>query len=127
MTFKAQPQADWAVPALKKLSQLAKLEDDWDSDGASAPTQAAITLAERVLTAFAEADSESPSVDPSAEGGICLSLRRGERYGDIECFNSGEVLAVTSRGGEETEAWEITDFEHDLPAAVNRIRSFVGR
>jgi hypothetical protein len=124
----AQTQSSvvWLAPALKKLSLLANLQHDWDTYGAQAPNEAALKLADRVLAALAEAGSDLPSVDPSAEGGICLSLRRGNRYGDIECLNSGEVLAAISTGGDGTEVWELTDFDHDLPAAVSRIRSFVG-
>jgi hypothetical protein len=127
MTPKVQQETPWLPLLQERLTQFSRLKDDWDTYGAPAPNGVAVALAERVLTALADADSGPPSVDPSAEGGICLSLRSGDRYGDIECFNSGEVLAVTSKGGDETEVWEIPDIEQDLGAAVSRIQAFVGR
>ena len=118
-------RTDWLAAALKRLSQFATLKEDWDSYGAPAPNQIAIALAHKILEALAEVDSNPPTIDPSAEGGICLSFRFGDRYGDIECLNSGEVLAAISNGGTGTEVWQIGDFEHALRCALDRIQSFV--
>ena len=113
--------------AYKKLSRLVSLENDWDSYGAEAPNRVSIDAARNVLDVLAEVDFEPTSVDPSAEGGVCLSFRRGNRYGDIECFNSGEILAVTSSGGDDTRVWEIRGFDQHLETALSKIRTFVGR
>ncbi|MCX7427994.1 MAG: hypothetical protein NTW96_20490 [Planctomycetia bacterium] len=118
---------EWLAAAFKRLSRLESLESDWDSYGAEAPHRVSIDAARNVLDVLAEADFEPASVDPSAEGGVCLSFRRGNRYGDIECFNSGEILAVTSSGGDDTRAWEIRGFGQHLETALNEIRAFVGR
>ena len=58
---------------------------------------------------------------------ICVSFQRGDRYGDVECFNSGEVLAVISTGGDDTKVWEPGGNSEDaLRAALSIIRTFVG-
>ena len=117
---------EWLIEAFKKLSRFATLEDDWDSYGAQAPNQGALDKARDVLRLLSEADFEPTSVDPSAEGGVCLSFHQDDRYGDIECFNSGEVLAVTSTGGDETDVWNTKGREQDLRKTLSRIRTFVG-
>lgn len=118
---------EWMVEACKRLSRFASLQDDWDSYGAEAPSQVSLDAARSVLRVLAEVDFETTSVDASAEGGVCLSFQHGDRYGDVECFNSGEVLAVTSDGGDATEAWELKDLEQGLRSTLNKIRAFVGR
>lgn len=118
---------DWLVQAYKQLSRLAQLEDDWDTYGAEAPAAEALVNARSVLSTLAELDFQPTSVDASAEGGVCLSFRVGDRYGDVECFNSGEVLAVTSAGGDETQVWTVADLDRDLRASLTKIRTFLGR
>jgi hypothetical protein len=126
VTFCAE-RREWLVAAYKRLSRLAALENDWDSYGAEAPSRVSIDTARNILDVLAGADFEPTSVDPSAEGGVCLSFRRGNRYADIECFNSGEILAVTSSGGDDTCVWEIRGFDQHLENALSKIRTFVGR
>jgi hypothetical protein len=125
-----EERSDWLIAAHKKLARLACLNDDWDSYGAESPNQKSIEAARGVLDVLADVDFEPTSIDPSAEGGVCLSFQLGDRYGDIECFNSGEVLAVTSRGGLDTTVWEINAVEPThrnalIRNALRRIRAFV--
>ncbi len=122
-----EERPEWLSGAHRKLSQLSLLHNDWDSYGADAPSKIAIQTSQNILTVLAKEDFASPSIDASVEGGICISFQRDNRYGDIECFNSGEVLAVISAGGDETEAWEINNLVRDLPAALSKIRNFVNR
>jgi len=121
-----QDRKEWLLAAYKKLSKLALLEADWDSYGAEAPTRDSIDAAREILRALADAELEPTSVDPSAEGGVCLSFQRGGRYGDIECFNSGGILAVTSTGPDDTNVWEIERSSVQLGRALSRIRTFIG-
>lgn len=120
-------RSDWLMKAHKRLASLASLEDDWDSYGASPPTAASIETARYVLGRLALTDFRPSDIAPSAEGGVCLSFRQGNRYGDVECFNSGEVLAVTSLGGDQTDVWEVGDVDCDLSSTLERLRAFLGR
>jgi len=117
---------EWLIEAYKKLSQFASLKDDWDSYGAEAPSQWSVDSTRNVLRILAEEDFEPTSIDASAEGGVCLSFQHGERYGDVECFNSREILAVMSAGGDATEVWEIKDLNRELRTTLCKIRMFVG-
>lgn len=122
-----EERKEWLVQAYKKLSRFASLTDDWDSYGAEAPNSISVDTARNVIGVLADEDFEPTSVDPSAEGGICISFQCTNRYGDVECFNSGEILAVTSVGGDETEVWDLRSLDPDLRNALSKIRTFVGR
>ena len=120
-------RSGWLIQAFKKLNQLMALGADWDTYQSEAPSEQTIRLAREVLRTLADEDFAPSSLDPSSEGGVSLSFRNGDRYSDIECFNSGEVLAVVSRAGQDTDVWELNNLADDLPQAINRIRSFLGK
>ena len=122
-----EDRTEWLIAAHKKLARLASLNADWDSYGAEVPNQESIDAARNVLRFLAEADFEPTSIDPSVEGGVCLSFQHGGRYGDIECFNCGEILAVISTGGDDTTAWDIRAAGQHLHGTLSRIRTFIAR
>lgn len=116
---------EWLHDCVKQLNQLSKLKDDWDSYGAEAPNQWTINCAREVLKKLASEDFKPSNIDASVEGGVCLSFQSKSHYGDIECFNSGEVFAVTSKNGEDTEVWEIQYPLLQIVPVINRIQSFL--
>lgn len=114
---------EWLRSFIKQLTQLSTLDDDWDSYGAEAPNQWAIYCAREILKNLSYEDFKPSSIDASVEGGVCISFQTISRYGDIECFNTGEVFAVISKNGEDTEVWEITEFQ--IAPAIKRIQSYL--
>ena len=116
---------EWLHDFVKQLTQLSTLDDDWDSYGAEAPNQWAINCAREVLKNLSSEDLKPSSIDASVEGGVCLSFQTKSHYGDIECFNSGEVFAVISKNGEDTEVWKIQDPLFRIAPAIKRIQSFI--
>jgi len=117
--------AEWLGPATRRLSELSKLEQNWDSYDAPAPNERSIKLSINALCVLADLDFKPSSIDPSAEGGVCLSFRNGGRYGDVEFFNCGEALAVTSTGQNDSNVWEVRDSRHALRMALETIRKFI--
>lgn len=117
----------WLSTAFKRLAELSHLQADWDSYDADPPAANSIELARHVFQSLSENDLEPTGIDPSAEGGICISFGDGDRYADFECFNSGELLAVTSRGGDETDVWAVSDVDQDLGDALDKLREFLDR
>jgi hypothetical protein len=116
----------WLVGTLHRLHDVARLPDNWNSYGAVAPNATALANAQNFLHELSELDFEPSRIDPSAENGVCISFRAGNRYADIECFNSGDVLAVTSDGSGQPQIWEIIAASgDDLRMAVAQIRTFV--
>ena len=115
----------WLHNCIKQLTQLSKLDEGWDSYGAAAPNQSAIDSTLEVLNNLASEDLQPSSIDASVEGGICISFQTKGHYGDIECFNSGEIFAVTSKNGEDTVVWEIREPLFQTVPTVNRIKYFL--
>jgi hypothetical protein len=114
----------WLGSVAKRLSEISVLKDNWDGFGAERPGVFAIGAARNSLQALAEANLQPSSVDPSAEGGVCISFRRNGRYADIEFFNNGEILAVTSTGHNDSKVWQV-DRGRSLPVAIEKIRRFI--
>lgn len=117
--------SDWLTASIRALSRFSKLESNWDSYGAEAPTAQAIASGRRLLQILDELDFEPSSIDPSVEGGVCMSFASKGSYGDIECFNSGEIFAVTSKAGDEPIAWRVESDDAGIRGAVATIKSFI--
>ncbi|MDZ4820638.1 MAG: hypothetical protein SGJ20_16865 [Planctomycetota bacterium] len=117
----------WHEQANKALDKLKLLEDDWDSYGADAPNLQSIRTARIVLYVAAEMGFEPISIDASVEGGVCISWLNGDRYGDIESFNSEELFAVNSSPADPAKAWEVESTLAGLRTAIERIRAFLNR
>jgi hypothetical protein len=62
-------------------------------------------------------------VAPSAQGGVGICFYNGERYGDIECLNTGEILATISDGSGRPLVWDVKPSE--TGRALERIVEYV--
>ncbi len=119
-------EAGWLVDCERQTEELLELEEDWNSYGAAPPNRRAVSLARNVVRLLAREGLPPPCINPSAEEGICMSFRAGSLYADIECFNSGEVLAATSDGEGERRVWEVGSRERGIVEAARLIRTFLG-
>lgn len=70
------------MPLSEKLTELSKLNDNWDFRGSSAPSDAAIRTAMN-LTAV-----------PLGSGGLQLEMHAGEADIEIEIDTLGKITAV---------------------------------
>ncbi len=113
--------AEWIAACDQRLEELGKLEEGWNGYGAAAPNDLAISLAKSVLRRLAETGLPAPRVSPSAEEGICLSFRNANLYADIECFNSGEIVAATSDGRGQQNVWEADSGRQEITQTARRI------
>lgn len=114
----------WLPAELSKLFELQQLSDVWEEGGASRPNAWAIKVAGYVLSHLAARDFRPSHIDPSTNEGVCISFRNGARYADIECFNSGELVALTSLDDGATEVWELSAGQ--VGAALDRLSAFIG-
>ena len=114
----------WLDDEIRNLKGLTALELDWNTYGAPAPNKIAVENATNALRLFSKVDVRPDRVAPSAEGGIAISFFEGERYSDIECFNSGEIAAIVS-DATNREVWEVA--ESELQTSLERIVEYVGR
>jgi hypothetical protein len=123
-----EPRADeapdriaWLRDASEKLQGLLHLNRGWDSYEADPPNQSAIRRAEQVLTAVNSTPYRPDRIAPSIEGGVVLSFRHGDRYGDIECDNEGDMVAVVSDGQGHVDAWQVANDSQSVEDAVRKI------
>lgn len=115
--------SEWCASAKCVLQQLAELTSGWDGYGAEPPVATSICKAKQIIEALGVLSLAPSNIVASVEGGVAITFRRKDKYADIECLNSGEVLAVTSDGRNEPAVWEVE------PGGVNqtleRIREYI--
>jgi hypothetical protein len=112
----------------EQVRGMADLQAGWDSYDAPAPSPIARTLAVRVLDELVDSELTPSKVLPSAEGGVTIafSATDSRRYADIECFNTGEVLAVTSDRQSEPTVWPVGT-ESSVKDTIERIAAFLSQ
>jgi len=112
---------------LAKLDSFRRLRRGWDSYEAEPPSETATDNARRVLEVLWGEDAEARTrLSPSVEGGVAIVFTGLEdRYADLECFNDGEILAITSEGSAEPSVWPVGADAVSLREAVVKIIAFV--
>ncbi|MEQ9588018.1 MAG: hypothetical protein RJS97_08700 [Parvibaculaceae bacterium] len=116
---------DWLLSRLLELQKLRSMPAIWESTEADPPNDTALQHAAEVLDRFAAVDLEPNRISPSIEEGVCLSCRDGMLYADIECFNTGEIMAAMSDGNHPTvvtvlDAAAIRDTVEQIAAFIRR-------
>ena len=114
---------------LSRLDSFRSLQTGWDSYEAEPPNETALENARQVLLLFMESESSLPvRVAPSAEGGVALIFSKGDssKYADIECFNDGEILAITSKPAQEPTIWPLT-LDEEAPSYTHLVRFCMDR
>lgn len=106
-----------------QLRNLSGLKPGWDSYGADIPNKRSMSAASRILSALRSLNLPPTRVVPSSEGGVSFCFVQGEAYADIECLNSGEILAAAYRGTLEPHVWELQLDEHSITRTVQEIRA----
>jgi len=89
------------------------------------PNALAMARAQEVLGVLADEDLSPTHTVASAEGGVALCFIEGGKYADIECLNTGNVLASTSDGTSRPDVWEVD--QNGLRQTAARIRAFIRR
>jgi hypothetical protein len=108
-----------------RIDSLTQLPSNWDTYGAAAPS-AVTALWAKSATGLADGIGLTPiAIVPSPENGIGIAFRRGQRYGDIEIFNSGEILAVISDGSGKPNVWEVEPTISGMADALRTIRDYL--
>ena len=110
------------ILALEKLRELPK---NWDSYGAAPPNFTALYWSKTVFELLLRINFPPTKVTPSVENGVAISFIQAEKYADIECFNTGEILAVTSDRQGNPDVWKVEDNVEAIESALERIRVFI--
>ncbi len=89
------------------------------------PSKRAVMLSNMGINLAEGLDFQPHLIVPTAEGGIGLAYRRGCMYGDIEFFNDGEVVALTSNGSGLPYSWMVEPTRDGIAGALNILREFI--
>jgi hypothetical protein len=113
------------APYFAKLDQLVS-DKTLLVEGADSPSSAAIARARLMLRQFEVEALEPTKVVASVEGGVGICFVDGDKYADIECFNSGEILGVVSNRQDRPNIWKVEPSAIGFAEAAARIRTFLG-
>ena len=111
--------------ARERLASMALLAPNWDSYGAEPPNARSRALTTCILGLLQRQVMSPTRIVASAEGGVGIIFSDGERYADIECLNSGEILTAIYSGQDTPLVQEIGSAVAELTAAIERIRVHV--
>ena len=109
--------------AEKQLDRMTGLDVDWAADGGEPPNDEARANARQVLAVLNILSLHVEYVTASASSGITICLQRGERYADIECFNTGEIWAVVSARSQSPQTWQLEARRSAVEETLHRIAS----
>jgi hypothetical protein len=107
---------------INSVEEMKYLHVDWNGYNSEAPNKFARDMAESVLLSAARVIIPN-RVAPSAQGGVGICFYNGDRYGDIECLNTGEILATISDGSGRPLVWEVRPSE--TWRALERISAYI--
>ncbi|MGI8638884.1 MAG: hypothetical protein ACR2MG_02905 [Pyrinomonadaceae bacterium] len=107
----------------KKLRGFSKLNKGWDSYDAEPPDLLAIAKTREILKKLEELNFVPTDVCPSVEGGASIYFVKGNKYADVECFNSGEILGGVANREDEPTVLEID--LNTIGGFIERIQQFL--
>lgn len=107
-----------------KLKALATDHSLW-ADAEAPPSDFASQWARLVIQQLETESFQPARIVASAEGGIAVCFVDGNKYGDIECLNSGAILGVISNKRDRPIVWEVEQDARGVARATTRIRNFI--
>lgn len=108
-----------------RLQQISNVKPNWDTYGGDAPTSDSIRNAKAIIGKAIVQGLLPSAILPSAEGGVAVCFATQLKYADIECLNSGEILAVHYGRDEEPHAWVVGQDENDAEITIRTISEFL--
>lgn len=115
----------WFLESIRTVEELGNLPINWDSYGANPPNSTALRWGKTVLEILFNINFPPNRIMPSADEGIGICFINGKKYADIECFNTGEIVAVTSDGQGNPNVWEVNPDREEIKNSLDRIRVYL--
>jgi hypothetical protein len=104
------------------VDDMRRLQADWNGYNSDPPNEFARDLAKQIL--LSTTNILVPTrVAPSAQGGVGICFYGRNKYADIECLNTGEILATLSDGVGRPEVWDVKPVESRK--ALERIGQYI--
>lgn len=118
-------QTYWYLDRVLELRKLEKLSSNWHEDGVEPPNRTATYWADVALDILRVDDFACDRVLASVDEGIGICFVREPKYADIEIFNTGEILAVTSERNSSPKIWEVHQSVEGIRQALEEIREYL--
>jgi len=115
----------WISKFQDQLKSLRNLQDDWNGYGSYAPNSIALINSQTVLDILHKMNFPPMAIAPSAEDGVAISFAKANKNAIIECYNDGDILAITYKGDEEPELMEIGESISEISEGLDRIYNFL--
>lgn len=112
------------LPHIQKLIDIAQNQAT-NSDIEEKASTTALHLANIVIEQLEKVEFAPSKIVESVEGGIAFCFVAGDKYADIECLNTGEILGVTTNRRDRPSVWEVQHNESEIARATERIREFI--
>lgn len=109
----------------KKIDDLASLAQNWNSYGAEAPNSIAINAARGILERLIEKNFLPGKAVPSAENGVALVFTKNDRYADIECFNTGEIIAMLMDGKAVRGVFQLNFDNNEIDLTIEQLSNYI--
>jgi hypothetical protein len=106
-------------------AQTVTIEFGWDSYDAEPPNDTSFACAHKVLGALTEFNFKPTKIVASVEGGVGFIFTCQDRYADIECLNSGALVAVMYDSQSEPAVWCVSPDSKSIIEALEKIRAFL--
>ncbi|MHB2015815.1 MAG: hypothetical protein ACYCW6_02600 [Candidatus Xenobia bacterium] len=101
-----------------------KLHRNWIREYGK-PNHTALANAVGVLNELQGSSLQPTKVIPSAEEGVVIVFSSTNRYADIECLNTGEILAVAcERENPQPDSWHVG--RDGIATTIRRIAEYFG-
>jgi len=94
-------------------------------ENAEPPTESAVSWAWLVIEELFKVEFVPNKIVASAEGGVAICFVSGDKYADIECLNSEEILGVISNRRDRPSVWKIEQNTRDIARATEQIYKFI--
>ena len=108
---------------IEKLNEIRDLPDNWDGQGTAAPNSLAYLHATKVIETLSELNFIPNKLVPFADEGIGFYFSNKNKYGFIECHNTGEIIvAMSDRQGFQ----KVREISLDLKNEVEYLQLFIG-
>jgi len=101
-------------------TQTVTTEFGWDSYDVEPPNDTSFAWARKVLGALMELNFEPTKITASVEGGVGFIFTREDRYADIECLNSGALVAVMYDSQSEPAVWSVSPDSQSIKETLEK-------
>jgi hypothetical protein len=109
------------IQKLTDISKSQELSPEIDEK----PSPEALYFAQLVIEQLQKDELAPEKVIESVDGGVAFCFVAGDKYADIECLNTGEILGVTTNRRDRPSVWEVQQNQSEIARATERIREFI--